>query len=58
MGPRLGRTASCTLFELAVGPSARAGATLIVDPAGRYLLFGGTNQDGLLGDLWDLSLPE
>jgi hypothetical protein len=45
-------------LELTAGPSARAGATLIVDPAGRYLLFGGTNQDGLLGDVWELALPE
>ena len=57
-GPSTGADRSCTLLSSPPAPSARAGATLIVDPAGRYLLFGGTNQDGLLGDLWDLSQPE
>lgn len=41
-------------FEVVAGPSARAGATLIGDAAGRYLLFGGTNAEGVLGDLWEL----
>ena len=37
------------------GPSARSGATLIIDPAGnRTLLFGGANGDGLLEDMWQL----
>jgi hypothetical protein len=37
------------------GPSARSGATLISDASGRYLLFGGLNADGVLGDLWELT---
>ncbi|HUG29704.1 MAG TPA: kelch repeat-containing protein, partial [Candidatus Limnocylindria bacterium] len=37
-------------------PAARAGATLITDPArGRLLLFGGQNQSGELDDLWVLA---
>jgi hypothetical protein len=43
----------------AVGPSpsARSSATLIADPAGRrLLLFGGTNEDGAQGDLWQFEL--
>lgn len=44
--------------EVGPGPTARAGATLIRDPArSRLLLFGGTNADGALGDLWELGLP-
>lgn len=36
-------------------PSARAGATLISDAGlGRLLLFGGKNDEGELGDLWQL----
>lgn len=39
------------------GPSARAGATLLADPArSRLLLFGGTTGDAELNDLWELSL--
>ena len=38
-------------------PAARKGATLAADPArGRTLLFGGLNESGLLGDLWELSV--
>ena len=38
------------------GPAPRSGATLIGDSsqgALRYLLFGGQNETGLLGDLWE-----
>ena len=42
--------------ETTAGPSARSGATMIYE-AGRVLLFGGTNADGVLGDLWELGLP-
>jgi hypothetical protein len=35
------------------GPGARSGASLIVD-GGRYLLFGGKDADGVLGDVWEL----
>ncbi|MEP7157853.1 MAG: kelch repeat-containing protein [Chloroflexota bacterium] len=38
-------------------PAARSGATLITDPDGRYLVFGGQNGSGLLADLWELSGP-
>ncbi len=42
--------------DAASPPPTRSGATLIDDPArARLLLFGGTNQDGLLADLWELS---
>ena len=37
------------------GPAARAGATLIADPLGsRMLLFGGKNDEGEFGDIWQL----
>jgi hypothetical protein len=37
------------------GPSARSGATLVIDGQhSRYLLFGGKNADGLLDDTWQL----
>jgi hypothetical protein len=40
---------------VAGAPAARSGATLIKTPGwGEYLLFGGKNADGLLGDLWSL----
>jgi hypothetical protein len=39
------------------GPAARSGAALVTDPAtGRTLLYGGQNDDGLLSDVWELSL--
>lgn len=39
-------------------PSARAGAMLVDDAhGGRAVLFGGKNDDGALGDLWELPLP-
>ena len=37
------------------GPAARSGAAMIRTPGGSYLLFGGQNADGLLGDLWEYS---
>lgn len=40
-------------------PPARAGGTLISDQArSRLLLFGGTNDEGELADLWELALAE
>jgi hypothetical protein len=37
------------------GPAGRSGAALISGPGwGSYLLFGGQDGDGLLGDLWEL----
>jgi hypothetical protein len=43
------------LMPLEPIPSARAGATLIRDPgSSRRLLFGGRNDLGVLGDLWQL----
>ena len=45
-------------LEVGPGPTARAGATLTRDLArNRLLLFGGTNDDGVLGDLWEFGLP-
>lgn len=43
------------LEDGATHPPARSGATLINDTVrGRYLLFGGKNVDGVLGDTWEL----
>jgi len=44
-------------LEVSIAPAARSGATLITDPVGRYLLFGGRDADGPLGDLWELTSP-
>jgi hypothetical protein len=39
-------------------PPGRSGASLIHDPgAGRFLLFGGRNDEGALADLWELHVP-
>lgn len=52
------QTLAFTPVEAAPGPSARAGATLVRDVAhSRLLLFGGTNAEGVLGDLWEFGLP-
>ena len=41
------------------GPPVRCGAEMIFDATGRRaLLFGGKNDSGTLGDLWELRLPE
>ncbi len=38
-------------------PPARSAAEMVADPArGRLLLFGGKNDSGALGDLWELTL--
>ncbi len=44
------------LLFTTTSPGARSSATVIADDAGRVLLFGGRNEDGVLGDLWELSL--
>lgn len=42
-------------IDLVGGPSARAGAAMVVDLArGRALLFGGLDGDGAMSDLWAL----
>jgi galactose oxidase-like protein/Kelch motif protein len=47
-----------TSRDFAGAPPGRSGATLILDEAGqRVLLFGGLNDEGLLGDLWELGEP-
>jgi len=37
------------------GPAGRSGAAMIRAPGGSFLLFGGQNAGGLLGDLWEYS---
>jgi protein phosphatase len=50
-------TLELTPIEAGLAPTARSGATLIEDPErGRLVLFGGSTDDGLLGDLWELAL--
>jgi N-acetylneuraminic acid mutarotase len=45
-------------IEVAGGPSARSGATLIADAArGRLLLFGGVSAKEELRDTWQVALP-
>jgi hypothetical protein len=52
------RTLSLQPVENDSPPPPRSGATLVNDPweRDRFLLFGGANNDGLLGDLWEMDL--
>jgi N-acetylneuraminic acid mutarotase len=46
------------LAPTGTGPTARSAATLIADePRSRLLLFGGKDDDGEFGDLWQLGAP-
>ena len=52
------QTLALAPLEAGQGPTPRSGAALIRDPAGsRLVLFGGTNDDGALADLWEFGLP-
>lgn len=52
------QTLTLAPVEVGLGPTARAGSALIRDSVGsRLILFGGTNDDGVIGDLWELGLP-
>lgn len=47
---------SLSALQVDRSPPARSGATLISDEQrDRFLLFGGQNDSGILGDLWELS---